>query len=186
MLRHVGKIEQANDSAASLVVGYLSPGASLRISEFGAQDGFVKVTQEGTAVTATNGSYIRANSTITIVPEERPKSIQVISATSADPVVLTVADRGAGTGINHPFAVAEQVSFVDSDVAAWNTLITNVNVSAISSTTITLGAVDGSTTATFTGDATLRSSFSVSHINETAGSNSKIYVEEVVLAHSGV
>ena len=76
MLRHVGKIEQANDSAASLVVGYLSPGASLRISEFGGQDGFVKVTQEGTAVTATNGSYIRANSTITIVPEERPKSIR--------------------------------------------------------------------------------------------------------------
>ena len=31
-------------------------------------------------------------------------------------------------------------------------------------------------------NATLRSSFSVSHINETAGSNSKIYVEEVVLA----
>ena len=52
MLRHVGKIEQTLTTVqkSSLVVGYL-PMASLRISEFGAQDGFVKVTQEGTAVT---------------------------------------------------------------------------------------------------------------------------------------
>ena len=83
MLRHVGKIEQANDSARKFPSCWLFKARhSLRISEFGGQDGFVKVTQEGTAVTATNGSYIRANSTITIVPEERPKSIQVISATS--------------------------------------------------------------------------------------------------------
>jgi len=186
MLRHIGKIVQANDNAAALVLGPLGPSSAIRISEHGGENGFVKITQEGTTVTATNGSFVDGNSVITMIPEERPKAIQITAASSADPVVLTVADRGEGTGINHPFAIGDQISVVDADVAAWNTLLTNVNVSAIGSTTITLGAVDGSSTATFTGDATARSCYSISHINETAGSNSKIYVEEIVQGQPGI
>ncbi len=193
MLRHIGKIVQANNAAASLVLGPLGPSSAIRISEHGGENGFVKITQEGTTVTATNGSYIDGGTVITMIPEERPNAIQILSATSADPVVLTVAQRGegggnspGGGGVNHPFAVGDQISVVDADVAAWNTLLTNVNVSAVGSTTITLGAVDGSSTATFTGDATARSCYSISHINETAGSNSKIYVEEIILGQTGI
>jgi len=72
----------------------------------------------------------------------------------------------------------------DCSVAAWNTLITNVNVSAVSGKTITI-APDSSSTAAFT-TGTLRSNFTISAINETAGSDAAIYVEEVVQGHPGL
>ena len=72
----------------------------------------------------------------------------------------------------------------DCSVAAWNTLITNVNVSAVSGKTITI-APDSSSTAAFT-TGTLRSNFTISAINETGGSDAAIYVEEVVQGHPGL
>ncbi|MBL4579298.1 MAG: 3-deoxy-7-phosphoheptulonate synthase, partial [SAR324 cluster bacterium] len=84
----------------------------------------------------------------------------------------------------HGFAVGDQVAMTDGAVAAWNTLITNVNVSAVSATTITI-APDSSSTAAFT-SGTLRSNFSISVINETAGSDAGIYIEEIVQGHPGL
>ena len=176
MLRHVGKIEQANDSAASLVVGYLSPGASLRISEFGGQDAFFKITNEGTAVTSTNGIFLRAGQSVIVVPEERPKSASATSATNADPCVLTF-------DLGHNFNVGDHISVTDSS-SAYNTLLTDANCAAVTETTITTDK-DSTSTGAFTA-CTVRSNFKISVINETAGSDGAVYIEEVVQGHPGL
>ena len=72
----------------------------------------------------------------------------------------------------------------DCSVAAWNTLITNVNVTAVTTTSITI-APNSSSTAAFT-LGTLRSNFSISVINETGGSDAALYVEEIVQGHPGL
>jgi hypothetical protein len=69
-------------------------------------------------------------------------------------------------------------------VSAWNTLITNVNVTAVSGTTITV-APNSTSSGTFT-SGTLRSNFTISVINETAGADAAIYVEEIVIGHTGL
>ena len=76
LLRHIGKIEQSDDNAALLDLLYLSPGSAFRVSEFGGQDGFFLISNEGTTVTATNGTYLRANSTVCLLytsPSPRDK-----------------------------------------------------------------------------------------------------------------
>ena len=166
----------ADDAAHELDLTTLTPGGAYRVSEYVGQDCFIRVTNEGTAVTATTGNYLKASSSITIVPEQRPLSVRITSATLANPAVLTCQEHG--------FAVGDQVAMTDCSVAAWNTLITNVNVSAVTTTTITI-APDSSSTATFT-SGTLRSNFSISAINETAGSDAGIYIEEIVQGHPGL
>ena len=51
-----------DDAAHSLDCGTLTPFTSLRVSEVGGQDAFVKITEAGTAVTSTNGILLKANS----------------------------------------------------------------------------------------------------------------------------
>ena len=59
LLRHIGKIEQSDDNAALLDLLYLSlKSTAFRVSEFGGQDGFFLISNEGTTVTATNGTYL--------------------------------------------------------------------------------------------------------------------------------
>ena len=166
----------ADDAAHALDLTTLTPGGAYRVSEYVGQDCFIRVTNEATAVTATNGHYLKASSSIVVVPEERPLSVRISSATLANPAVLTCQEHG--------FAVGDQVAMTDCSVAAWNTLITNVNVSAVTATTITI-APDSSSTAAFT-SGTLRSNFSISVINETGGSDAGIYVEEIVQGHPGL
>jgi hypothetical protein len=72
----------------------------------------------------------------------------------------------------------------DCSVAAWNSLITDVNVSSVTATTITI-APDSTSTGTFT-SGTLRSNFNISVMNETASSDAAIYVEEIVQGHPGL
>ena len=166
----------ADDAAHALDLTTLTPGGAYRVSEYVGQDCFIRVTNEGTAVTATTGNYLKASSSVIIVPEERPLSVAITSATNANPAVLTCQEHG--------FAAGDQVAMSDCSVAAWNTLITNVNVSSVTATTITI-APNSTSTGTFTA-GTLRSNFSISAINETAGSDAGIYVEEIVQGHPGL
>ena len=74
LIRHVGTIatsDLADDTAAGLALGKLGNGNAFRLNEFGGQDVFIKVTSidKRTAVTSSNGLYLRANNTITVVPE---------------------------------------------------------------------------------------------------------------------
>ena len=74
LIRPVGTItasDLADDTASGLALGKLGNGNAFRVSEFAGQDVFVKVTSidQRTTVTSSNGLYLRANNTVTIVPE---------------------------------------------------------------------------------------------------------------------
>ena len=74
LIRHVGTITAStlgDDAAHGLALGKLGNGNAFRVSEFAGQDVFVKVTSidQRTTVTSSNGLYLRANNTITVVPE---------------------------------------------------------------------------------------------------------------------
>ena len=74
LIRHCGTIaatDLADDTAAGLALGKLGNGNAFRLSEFGGQDVFIKVTitSDRTTVTSTNGMYLRANNTLTVYPE---------------------------------------------------------------------------------------------------------------------
>ena len=75
LVRTVGTITAStmgDDAAHSLDCGTLTPFTSLRVSEVGGQDAFVKITEAGTAVTSTNGILLKANSTVLLSPDTRP------------------------------------------------------------------------------------------------------------------
>ena len=74
LIRHCGTIaatDLADDTASGLALGKLGKGNAFRLSEFGGNDVFIKVTSidQRTTVTSSNGLYLRANNTITVVPE---------------------------------------------------------------------------------------------------------------------
>ena len=74
LIRHCGTIaatDLADDTAAGLALGKLGNGNAFRVSEFAGKDVFIKVTSisDSTAVTSSNGLYLRASNTVNIVPE---------------------------------------------------------------------------------------------------------------------
>tara|TARA_B100001564_G_C20543225_1_gene625333 strand:+ start:59 stop:517 length:459 start_codon:yes stop_codon:yes gene_type:complete len=116
-----------DDAAHSLDIGSISPHSFLRISEVeGAGDGaFVKVTSGGTTVTSTNGSYLPAASTITLVPEgERPSVLQDTPIGLEDGLGGIRLEGGAGSGNS-----VGRFGFLTYDRG-----LTNYTVSAINST----------------------------------------------------
>ena len=74
LVRHAGTITvstMGDDAAHGLELGKLVKGHAIRVNEFGGQDIFIKITSidQRTAVTSSNGLYVRANNTVTVVPE---------------------------------------------------------------------------------------------------------------------
>ena len=61
-----------DDAAHTLTGLVMSPNSGVRINEFSGQDVFVKLTLAGTAVTVTNGTYVKASTSLIIHPEEKP------------------------------------------------------------------------------------------------------------------
>ena len=90
LVRTVGTITAStmgDDAAHSLDCGTLTPFTSLRVSEVGGQDTFVKITEAGTAVTSTNGILLKANSTVLLSPDSRPdvgEGFVVLDGTDSD------------------------------------------------------------------------------------------------------
>ena len=90
LVRTVGTITAStmgDDAAHSLDCGTLTPFTSLRISEVGGKDAFVKITEAGTAVTSTNGILLKANSTVLLSPDSRPdvgEGFVVLDGTDSD------------------------------------------------------------------------------------------------------
>ena len=78
LIRHVGTITAStlgDDAAHGLALGKLGNGNAFRVSEFAGQDIFIKITSidERTAVTSSNGLYVKGGTTVTVVPEgDRP------------------------------------------------------------------------------------------------------------------
>ena len=108
LIRHAGTIsasDTADDAAHSLDCGLMGKGQALRVNEFGGQDLFIKVTDTDTATAATssNGLYLRANTSVVIVPDgARFKNIggetggfvvQDTAANAGDPIVFEGTDE---------------------------------------------------------------------------------------------
>ena len=74
LVRHAGTITAStmgDDAAHSLELGKLAKGHAIRVNEFAGQDIFIKVTgiDVQTAVTSSNGMYVKGGTSVTVVPE---------------------------------------------------------------------------------------------------------------------
>ena len=114
LIRHAGTITvstMGDDAAHSLDCGLMGKGQALRVNEFGGQDVFIKVTDTdtATAATATNGLYLRANTSVIIVPdgsrfkniggETGGRVVQDTAANAGDPIVFDGTDEN---GLDEP------------------------------------------------------------------------------------
>ena len=73
LVKHIGIINTLGDDAAhSLDVGVISPNNAIRVTEVGGNDVSVKLTEAGTAATATNGFTLKANTSTLITPDTKP------------------------------------------------------------------------------------------------------------------
>ena len=73
LVKHIGIINTLGDDAAhSLDVGVISPNSAIRVTEVGGNDVSVKITEAGTAATATNGFTLKANTSTLITPDTKP------------------------------------------------------------------------------------------------------------------
>ena len=142
LVRFIGSITLGDDNASGIEIGKLGGGSVFRISEFGGQDIFFKVTlnSDRTAVTATNGMYLKASTSITVVPEEMIRNGE--GKALLDGTDSSSSDAGS-------FISMEDATDESSNVG--NALQYNFG----------------------------QTSYFISIINETAGSNGKIYVQEV-------
>ena len=142
LVRFIGSITLGDDNASGIEIGKLGGGSVFRISEFGGQDIFFKITlnSDRTTVTATNGMYLKASTSITVVPEEMIKNGE--GKALLDGTDSSSSDAGS-------FISMEDATDESSNVG--NALQYNFG----------------------------QTSYFISIINETAGSNGKIYVQEV-------
>ena len=142
LVRFIGSITLGDDNASGIEIGKLGGGSVFRISEFGGQDIFFKITlnSDRTAVTATNGMYLKASTSITVVPEEIIRNGE--GKALLDGTDSSSSDAGS-------FISMEDATDASSNVG--NALQYNFG----------------------------QTSYFISIINETAGSNGKIYVQEV-------
>ena len=74
LVRHAGTITAStmgDDAAHGVELGKLVRGHAIRVSEFAGNDIFIKITSidERTAVTSSNGLYVKGGTTVTVVPE---------------------------------------------------------------------------------------------------------------------
>ena len=76
-LRNAGTISAAtlgDDAAHDTDIGKLSLATSFRVTEFGGDDVFFLISDDYSTVTSSNGFYLKANTTTTVVPSVRPRS----------------------------------------------------------------------------------------------------------------
>ena len=73
LVKHIGIINTLGDDAAhSLDLGIISPNSAIRVTEVGGNDVSVKITEAGTAATATNGFTLKANTSTLLTPDTKP------------------------------------------------------------------------------------------------------------------
>ena len=142
LVRFIGSITLGDDNASGIEIGKLGGCSAFRVSEFGGQDIFFKITlaSDRTTVTATNGMYLKASTSITVVPEEIIRNGE--GKALLDGTDSSSSDAGS-------FISMEDATDASSNVG--NALQYNFG----------------------------QTSYFISIINETAGSNGKIYVQEV-------
>ena len=139
--RYCGTIttsDTADDTAAGLELGKLSRGSAFRVSEYGGQDVFIKVTltSDRTAVTSTNGMYLRASNTVIVVPEG------VMVGSGEGRVVLEGTDSdGSNAGDFVVLDGTDSSSNNATDAVSYNFTNTSYFISVINETDGSDGAV---------------------------------------------
>ena len=124
LVRHAGTITAStmgDDAAHGLELGKLVRGNAIRVNEFAGQDIFIKVTgiDVQTAVTSSNGMYVKGGTSVTVVPEGDRAPILgddgkffIVQNTAADEgdKILNEDDTGGGILIN----AAEEAYFLSA------------------------------------------------------------------------
>jgi hypothetical protein len=110
-----------------------------------------------------------------LVKASAPKRAQVIGITKGATTVLNVQQDGRTP--SHPFVVGDYVTLTGSSVAAYNSGIAHLAVTAVTDTTITVG-LDSSAYSNFTGTATLSNSIKISAQGDS-NNGLTLYTEEV-------
>ena len=122
LVRHAGTITAStmgDDAAHGLELGKLVRGNAIRVNEFAGQDIFIKVTgiDAQTAVTSSNGMYVKGGTSVTVVPEGDRAPILgddgkffIVQNTAADEgdKILLEDDTGGAVIIN----AAEEAYFI--------------------------------------------------------------------------
>ena len=105
----------------------------------------------------------------------RPKKASIVGCTvDGSAPVLTVGNGGTPA---HLFVVGDYVTLTGADVAAYNTAIAHLEVTAVTNTTITVSG-DTSSAAAFTGTATLSNSIKIQAKGDTTNGMT-MYINEV-------
>ena len=124
LIRHAGTITAStmgDDAAHGLELGKLVRGNAIRVNEFAGQDIFIKVTgiDAQTAVTSSNGLYVKGGTSVTVVPEGDRAPILgddgkffIVQNTAADEgdKILLEDDTGGAVIIN----AAEEAYFLSA------------------------------------------------------------------------
>ena len=171
VVQHIGNLlDNADDPIQSS--GYIIKTGLYRISNASDRSAHFSINGNPDASTDTESGHVLAGSEV-IVKGSAPKRARIISATSANPCVLTAE------GNSNPFQVGEYVTLQGSSVAGYNTQVTHVEITAISGNDITVSA-DCSGLDAFTGFATLAKSAKVSGQGDT-NNGLEMYVDEVAV-----
>lgn len=113
-----------------------------------------------------NDMHISKEST-ELIKCANPKRVQIVSVTKgATNTVMNISLSVGRPG--HPFSVGDYVTLTDSSVAAYNTGIAHLAITAVTDTSITV-ALNSSGYADFTGTATLSNSIKFSVIPDGNG-----------------
>lgn len=124
----------------------------------------------------TGGSLLVHENTEILLKGGQVKRAQVIGVTTgASNTVLNVQQDGRTP--SHPFVVGDYVTLTGSAVAAYNSGIAHLAVTAVTDTTITV-ALNSSGYAAFTGTATLNNSMKYA-VKATGSGGAVVYATEV-------
>jgi hypothetical protein len=126
--------------------------------------------------TAASSSLLVHEGTEILIKGGQVKRAQVIGVTTG--TVTTVLNvQQDGRTPSHPFVVGDYITLTGSSVAAYNSGIAHLIVTAVTDTTISV-ALNSSGYATFTGTATLSNSFKYA-VAATGSGGALVYATEV-------
>ena len=133
----------ADDTAIEANLGKLSPSSSFRVTEFGGQDVLFLISDDYPTASSTNGFYLKASTSTTVVPDVE----RALRFASGVPVAQNDDDDTNANAIILEAGTSDSPGFLLYDRA--------------------------------------ETEFRISVINETAGSDGAVYVEEVAQGHPG-
>ena len=127
LVRHIGIINTLGDDAAhSLDLGVLSPNNAVRVTELRGNDVSDKLTEAGTAATATKGFTLKANTSTLLTPDTKP--------TMGPGEVLLDGTDSSSSNAGDTITLESGVDSTGKTVLFYNRAESNFTLSAINET----------------------------------------------------